>query len=40
MFVNDEKGFCFFNLGYGHEKHKSFKNLVFMLIHVDMTFNV
>lgn len=38
--MNDEKGFYFLNLGYGHEKHMSFKNLVSMLIHVHLTFNV
>ncbi len=36
LFVNDGRGFYFFSLGYGHEKHKNYKNLVSMLIHGDL----
>jgi len=35
--VNDEGGFGLLYLGYHQEKHKSFKNLVSMLIHGHLT---
>jgi hypothetical protein len=40
LFVNDERGFYFFYLKYGHGKHKSYKNLVFMFTHGGLTFKV
>jgi hypothetical protein len=33
LFVNDGRNFYFCYLGYGNEKHKSYKNLVSIFIH-------
>jgi hypothetical protein len=35
-----EEILIFFYSAYGHEKYKNNKNLMFMLIHVDLTFRV
>jgi hypothetical protein len=40
LFVNNERSFYFFFLGYGREKHKKYKNLVSMLIHGGLTLKV
>ncbi len=41
LFVNDGGNFFFdYYLGYGHEKHKSDKNLVPMHIHSGLIFRV
>jgi hypothetical protein len=40
LFMNDGGSFYFFYLGYGHEKHKSYKYLVSMLIYCGLTFRV
>jgi hypothetical protein len=36
----DRESFYFSYLGYDCNKHKSYKNLVFMLIHSGLTFNI
>jgi hypothetical protein len=40
LFVSDGRSFYFFCLGYGHEKHKSYKYLVSMLIYGGFTLKV
>jgi hypothetical protein len=42
LFVNDGGSFFFFffDLGYAHEKHKSYKNLVSMFVHGGLNFRV
>jgi hypothetical protein len=37
-FVNDGEFFNFFYLGYGHEKHKNYKNLVFICSSIVISF--